>query len=171
MECLIDHIGFINCAIAVGEEPPSGMYINTLPGISLESVDKIANSEQVTYVSVWADAQTEAAVRFKLDFMRAINECYTLSRKCDYEDMICDNLEYLTVAWRYLLGNQLMLYRINSTRLNRFTTVDKKQAQELAMHYQVEYEKALQIAVKLVDVSGCCEQECTNNPRHVWILP
>lgn len=169
MDCLIGYIGFINCT--TDGDAPSGLYINTLPGISLESVDKIANSEQVTYVEVWNDAQIEAAVRFKLDFMRALNECYELSRKCDYEDMICDNLEYLSVAWRYLLGNQLMLYSINSTRLNRFTTVDKKQAEELAAFYQVEYEKALQVAIKLVDVSSCCHQECTNNPQHVWILP
>lgn len=169
MECLLDYIGFINCSSA--DASPSGLYINTLPGISLESVDKIANSEQVTYLSVWNDAQAEASIRFKIDFMKAINECYTLSGKCDYEDMICDNLEYLVLAWRYLLGNQLMLYRINSTRLNRFTTVDKKQAEELAAYYQVEYLDALKIAMKLVDVSGCCEQECTNNPQHVWILP
>lgn len=169
MQCLVDYIGFFNCDGQA--EPESGLYMNTLPGISLESVDKIANSEQVTYISVWNDAQKEAAVRFKADFMRAVNECYTLSKKCDYEDMICDNIEYLVSAWRYLLGNQLMLYRMHSTRLNRFTTVDKSQATELAGYYQVEYENALKIAMKLVDVSGCCEQECTNNPEHVWIIP
>lgn len=169
MDCLIDYIGFINCGDEA--EPDSGMYINTLPGISLESVDKVANSEQVTYLKVWADAQAEAAIRFFSDFKIAISNCYTLSNKCDYEDMLCDNLEHLVVPWRYLLGNQLMLYRITSTRLNRFTTVDKKQAEELAAHYQVEYEKTLQLAMKLVDVSDCCEQECTNNPRHVWVLP
>lgn len=169
MECLIDYIGFINCAN--GEESPSGLYINTLPGISLESIDKIANSEQVTYAQVWADTQKQASLRFKNDFISELNKCYTLSNKCDYEDMICDNIEHLMVAWQYLLGNQLMLYRITSTRLNRFTTVDKKQAEELVAFYQVEYEKALQLSMKLVDVSGCCEQECSNNPQHVWILP
>lgn len=169
MECLIDYIGFINCADQ--PESESGLYINTLPGISLEMVDKVANSEQVTYVSVWNDAQQEASLRFKADFMRAVNECYELSRKCDYEDMICENLEYLVNAWRYLLGNQLMLYRIHSNRLNFFTTIGKKDAEELAAHYQVEYENALKIAMKLVDVSGCCEQKCTNNPTHVWWLP
>jgi hypothetical protein len=169
MECLFDYIGFLNCASEA--EPPSGMYINTLPGISLESVDKIANTEQVTYRQVWIDAQNEAAIRFKVDFIAELNKCFTISRKCDYEDMICDNIEYLTVAWRYLLGNQLMLYAITSKRLNRFTTIDKKQAEELAAHYQVEYERALAQAVKIVDISGCCEQECTNNPTHVWQLP
>lgn len=169
MECLIDYIGFFNCANA--DAPASGMYINTLPGISLESIDKIANNEQVTYLKVWQDAQAEASIRFKLDFIRKINECYTLSRKCDYEDIICDNIDHLLVAWRYLLGNQLMLYRIHSTRLNRFTTIDKKDAEDLAAFYYSEYVSALDTSMKLVDVSGCCEQECTNNPSHIWILP
>lgn len=168
MDCFIDYIGFINCGT---EESPSGMYINTLPGISLESIDKIANSEQVTYAAVWNDAQKEASVRFITDFKIELNKCYTLSHKCDYEDMACDNIDNLIVAWRYLLGNQLMLYRINSTRLNRFTTVDKKQAQELADYYQIEYEKSLQLAMKLIDVSSCCEKECKNNPQRVWQLP
>lgn len=169
MECLIDYIGFINCSDA--PDSPSGLYINTLPGISLEGIDKIANSEQVTYAQVWQDAQIEASIRFLTDFKIKLNECFTLSNKCDYEDMICDNIEHIIVAWRYLLGNQLMLYRINSTRLNRFTTVDKKQAEELAAFYQVEYEKALQLSMKLIDITGCCEQECNNNPQHIWCLP
>src|SRR5688572_28497339 len=100
MECLIDYIGFTNCANEA--IPESGMYINTLPGITLESVDKIATSEQVTYVQVWNDAQAEAAIRFKIDFMAKLNECYTLNGDCDYEDMICENLDHLVVAWRYL---------------------------------------------------------------------
>ena len=169
MECLIDYIGFFNCADQ--PDPPSGMYINTLPGITLESIDKIATNEQVTYLQVWADAQKEASIRFLNDFKIELNKCYTLSNKCDYGDMICDNIDHLLVAWRYLLGNQLMLYRVNSTRLNRFTTVDKKQAEELVNYYQIEYEKALQLSMKLIDVSGCCKQECNNNPQHIYWLP
>ena len=169
MDCLTDYIGFFNCAGQ--DEPPSGMYINTLPGITLESVDKVATSEQITYLQVWADAQKEAAIRFLNDFKIELNKCFTLSRKCDYEDMLCDNLEHLVVAWRYLLGNQLMLYRLNSTRLNRFTTTDRKQAAELAEAYQADYMQALQLAMKIVDVSGCCQQEPTNNPKSVWWLP
>lgn len=169
MECLINYIGFFNCPGQ--DEPASGMYINTLPGITLESIDKVATSEQVTYLQVWADAQKEASIRFLTDFKIELNKCFTLSRKCDYQDMLCDNLEHLVVAWRYLLGNQLMLYRLNSTRLNRFTTVDKKQAEELAAYYQVEYMKALEVAMKIVDVRGCCEQQCNNNPQSIWWLP
>lgn len=169
LECLIGYIGLQACPDQ--PEPESGIYINTLPGISLESIEKIANPDQVTYAGVWRDAQTAAAMRFKAGFMAALNECYTINKHCDYEQMICDNLEVLTAAWWYLLGNQLMLYRINTSRLNRFTTVDLKQAQELYTHYQVEYEGALNNAMKVVDVSGCCQTQCTNNPERVTWLP
>lgn len=169
IDCLQDYIGLQVCADQ--PVPPSGMYINTLPGISLESIDKIANADQITYIGVWQDVQREAAIRFKSGFMITINACHTLNRGCDYGDMICDNLEYLAEAWRYLLGNMLMIYRLNTTRLNRFTTVDAKQAAELRDYYAAEYEAAMQVAVKLVDVSMCCQIECNNNPQSVTWLP
>lgn len=167
--CLIDYIGFFACS-GVYESPLSGLYINSLPGISLESIDKIADSEQVTFVGVWNDSQKEAATRFKIDFITQVTKCYKITRTCSYEDFICDNLELLANAWRYLLGNQLMIYRIYSTRLNRFTTMDMDQAKELRDHYQVEYEKALSQAIKLIDFSTCC-MECTGNPEYVTYLP
>lgn len=169
MECLINYIGLQVC---VNQEPSeSGLYINGLPGITLESIDKIATADQITYAGVWRDAQNEASITFLQDFKEALNNCYTLSRHCDYEDMICDNLEHLTTAWRYLLGIQLMLYRIYSTRLNRFTTVGLEEAKELLAVYQARYEAALKKAISLIDVSSCCQIECTNNPQRIEWLP
>lgn len=167
--CLIDYIGFQACG-GVYQSPLSGLYINSLPGISLESIDKIADSEQITYVGVWNDAQKEASARFKIDFIIEVTKCYKITRTCDYEDFICENLELLANAWRYLLGNQLMIFRLYSTRLNRFTTIDLDQAKELRDFYQVEYEKALSQAVKLIDFSTCCMQ-CTGNPEVVYWIP
>ncbi len=45
--------------------PESGLYINSLPGISLESIDKLAKAEQSTYVQVWQDVQTRALQKFE----------------------------------------------------------------------------------------------------------
>jgi hypothetical protein len=169
MECLINYIGLQACA---NTEPSiSGKYINTLPGISLESIDKIANAEQVTYAGVWRDAQIEAAEQLLEDFKAALSKCHTLSNHCDYEAMACDNIEHLARAWKYLLGVQLMLYRIHSPRLNRFTTIDLKDAKELLGLYQAEYESALNQAIPLIDVSSCCQTECSNNPQRVIWLP
>jgi hypothetical protein len=167
--CLLEYIGLQACG-GVYESPLSGMYINSLPGISLESIDKIADSEQLTYAGVWSDAQTEAARRFKIDFITEVTKCYKITRTCDYEEFICDNLELLANAWRYLLGNQLMIFRIYSTRLNRFTTIDLDAAKELRDYYQGEYQSALSQAVRLIDFSTCC-MECSGNPATVYWLP
>lgn len=168
MECLKDYIGLLACANQT--VPESGLYINSLPGVSLESIDKIANGDQITYAGVWNDVQTQAFIRFKNDFINTLNKCYTINRHCNYEDIICDNREHLTTALQFLLGNQLMLFRLYTTRLNRFTTVDIKQAEELRDFYQVEYEKALETSIKFIDVSGCCHTECNNNPQSViWL--
>lgn len=175
MTCLIDYIGIRICVNPEGGvydiTPESNVWINTLPGISLESIDKTANSEQITYLGVWSDAQKEAAVRFKIDFISEIQRCYKLSRDCDYEEMICENKEVLVNAWRYLLGNQLMLFRLYTTRLNRFTTVDLPDAEKLRDFYQVEYEKALRQAAQLVDISTCTDICCSGNPETVYWLP
>jgi hypothetical protein len=169
LTCFLGFIGLQNCG-GVYEESESGLYINSLPGISLESIDKIADAEQITYKGVWDDVQTEAMVRFKIDFITEVTKCYKINKECDYEAIACENKETLVNAWRYLLGNQLMLFRLHTTRLNRFTTIDKDSAEDLRDFYQVEYEKALSQAVKLVDVSSCC-MECGNNPEIVYFLP
>jgi hypothetical protein len=170
MECLIDYIGLKVCGT---ETSTSGLFINSLPGISLESIDKIAESEQVTYRGVWNDVQTEAAARFYVDVINELSKCFDLQPYCDYEDIICDtdNRLKLSQAWRYLLGNQLMLFRLYTTRLNRFTTVDASKAQELRDYYQVEYEKSLALAAKLLNVEICDCMDCGGNPETVTWLP
>lgn len=65
MECLTNYIGIRHCS---QEEPESGLYINNLPGMSTELVDKIANSEQITFLGVWEDVQKRAIGRFVQDF-------------------------------------------------------------------------------------------------------
>lgn len=167
MDCLVNYIGLKVCGNEISE---SGLFINSLPGISLESIDKIADSEQVTYAGVWADVQTEAAARFYIDVVTEISKCYSVNPYCDYEEIICSNKLKLSVAWKYLLGNQLMIFRLYTTRLNRFTTIDLKQAQELRDHYQIEYEKALSQAVQIIDVSSC-ELCCGGNPETVSWFP
>lgn len=168
--CLLDYVGIKVCA---GDEcpPGSGLYINSLPGISLESIEKIANEDQISYLGLWKDVQAEAWIRFVIDFREVFSRCFDLSNKIEYEDLICDNKKVLVNAWRFLLGNQLMLFRVNSPRLNRFTTVDIKSAQKLVDYYQVTYENALEQAVNLIDVSDFRLPKPDPQPKHVVWLP
>lgn len=166
MDCYTDLVGIKGC----GEEPEGG-WINTLPGISLEVIDNIADSEQITYLGVWADVQKEASTQFKLDLIEKINECYDINTDCDYEDVICmeENIPLLTNAWRFRLGVQLMIERLYSTRIN-WVTLNKEQASELKDFYQTEYEKSLSQAVKFLDMSECCLKCGGGNPKHeVWL--
>lgn len=168
MNCLTDYIGIKSCST---DTSGSGQFINSLPGVSLESVEKIAEPEQITYKGVWADVQEEAWARFYVDVINELTKCYQLQPYCDYENLICENKARLITAWKYLLGNQLMQFRLYTVRLNRFTTVDLKQAAELRDFYQVEYEKALALAAKIMEVSSCECMDCGGNPQTVTWLP
>lgn len=169
MECFIDYIGLSLCAGAY-DAPASGIYINSLPGLSIESIDKIADQEQLNYLGVWNDVQTNAVQQFKIDTIAEINKCYKVNCDCDYEALICENIEILTQPWKFALGIQLLLFRIYSNRINRYTTLDLTQARELKDHYQVEYEKYLTSAVACMDISSC-ELCCGGNPEVVTWLP
>lgn len=64
MECLEDYIGIFGCGASV---PAGGKYINTLPGISLESIETLADDEQKNYFGVWSDVQERALSKFPID--------------------------------------------------------------------------------------------------------
>lgn len=169
MTCFTDYIGLSLCAGAY-EVPASGIYISSLPGLNLESIEKVATQEQINYTGVWADVQVNALPDFKVEVMAEIRKCYELNCDCDYDALICENLEVLTQAWKYKLGIWILQFRVNSNRLNRFTTINIEQAKELLTFYQVEYEKMLSSSVLCMDISSC-ELCCGGNPQVVTWLP
>lgn len=149
--CLKYYIGIRLCSDSPDSD--SGLYINSLPGLSIESIDNVATSEQSSYLGLWSDAQDEAWATFEIDFYNELLKCHDVDRNCDWKQLICRNKKVLANAWRFLLGNQLMLFRLYSTRLNIFT-LDDKEAGELRDLYQVKYEEALTKSVQLLDMSS-----------------
>lgn len=152
IDCFIDSIGLQACP---GQTPASGLYLNSLPGLSIEAIDNIADSDQVTYLGVYADVQKNALAQFNLNVRAEIGKCYTVNKDCDYSALICENAELLYQAWMYLLGVHVMVFRRYSPRLNWFTTVSLEDAKELQGMYQAEYEVSLKAAVALMDISSC----------------
>jgi hypothetical protein len=61
MDCLLNYIGLKQVTTA----PESGLWVNSLPGMSTELADNIANSEQVHYAGVWNDVQANAFGRLE----------------------------------------------------------------------------------------------------------
>lgn len=169
LECLLNYIGLKACG---GETATSGQFINSLPGISLTSIQATVEDEQKTYLGLWEDIQTEAYNTFYVDFLTELNKCYSIRPYCDYEQIICDNLTAITIPWKYLLGVFVMQFRLQTPRLNKFTTIDRKQAEDQMNIYQAKYETALTNAAMLLklDLTDCCVQ-CGGNPETVVWLP
>jgi hypothetical protein len=169
MNCLINYIGIRFCEGAL-EVPESGIYVNSLPGISVEAMDNIASAEQITYIGLWNDVQVEAYARFQLDFYNELLKCHDVGKDCDLENLICVNKLKLALAWKYLLGNQFMIYKLYSPRLNLFT-LDEEEATKLRDFYQAEYEIALSRAMKALDLSSCCLPCGGQSLKSVFWLP
>ena len=173
MDCFKNYIGI---KFGTGAVAPSGFYIVQLPGIHLEVMDKIADGDQIGLNGVWSDVQTRASRRLKKDFLRLFSKRfigYCCTREdCEPADVLCAAKEIFTDAWWYLLGCELVLERIYSPRLNRYTTIDKDQAVELKDFYGVEYEKAMEEAVHAIPhalVEDCFE--CVQSIQTVERLP
>lgn len=61
------------------------------------------------------------------------------SIRCQYDNIVCNNLEAFKGAWLYCLGAELMKERIYSSRLNEFTVFDKNKAKDLLKLFEAMY--------------------------------
>lgn len=65
MECLSGLVGLRGCG---NSTPGSGLYINSLPGIPMELLDKISSAEQGTAQGLWTDTEILAQEQLLMDF-------------------------------------------------------------------------------------------------------
>jgi hypothetical protein len=159
MQCLR---GFIGISPAVGEVE-SGLYLTELSGITLNSLEKIAErqTEQPDFEAVFHDCEKRAVISFKAAFTARINECYHICGSETVECLICEYREKLAPALWYAIGAEVMIERQGSDRLNRFTTLDRKKAGELESFFGERCEYELGNAVKSINPnhSGCVEPD------------
>lgn len=165
MDCLKDYIQIEGCsapqygydANTDGDDDPeteptpaSGLYINKdLPGISLENVDKIADGEQQTFLGVWNEVQDRALRKFRIKVKAGYKELFGI---CNLDDSwFCDNRESLAMPLLYFLGSELMFERLYSSRINRYTTIDKPKAADLRDEFEAEFTIQLKSALELIN--------------------
>lgn len=84
------------------------------------------------------------------------------SLECSYEGLVCASRDIFSVALWYYMGIEMMRERIHSNRLNKYTTVNKKEAQELLEDFTAMYENEMQTVIDAVDLNehDCC-LECS----------
>lgn len=85
MECLRDYIGVLGCGAKV---PVSGKYLNTLPGISLENIEKLANDEQKNFLGVWKDVQDRALAKFQIEVTQKFAKEFRLKQIRSTTDLL-----------------------------------------------------------------------------------
>ena len=159
LEELRDYIGLSSTEHTTAA--PSGLYVDALPDISTGLIAAIA-SEGTTEgaAATWENIQSRAILKFKTLFYRQINQAHLIKRASLCECFIIENKGLLAAALWYLLGAEVMLERINSTRLNRFTTIDKQKSKELRAEYMDTFMVELSTAVAGINPhdTACLEE-------------
>jgi hypothetical protein len=86
MKSLIGYIG-IKTTNGPATAPPSGIYINSLPGITTQMLDRISEKEHGSFNGVWNDIQVIAAERFYSDTIAALMNRFKLSQLTESVDV------------------------------------------------------------------------------------
>lgn len=83
--------------------------------------------------------QTDATFQNPVYGVNTFGVSAVFSVKCTYNNIVCNNKRFFATAFRLALGIELMMERIYTSRLNRWTTVDKQQARDLKKEYELQY--------------------------------
>lgn len=90
------------------------------------------------------------------------------SIRCKYDVVVCNNKDLFTEALLYLMGSEMMLWQVTSSRTTQWTMLDNEQAKYMQKYFRAVYEGGifdemefageLPDAVNLInlDQSDCC---------------
>ena len=161
-DCLV---GFIGLSSNVSGEVQSGLYADALPDISESSLTKLIDGE--TNVSdLWTEIEKRAILKFRTFFIRVVNEAHKISDRDKCECLICEHKDLLATALWYLIGEEIMNTRANSSRLNTYTTIDKSKAKEMRDEFHAQFMNELETAVHGINVHDSECFTCQSQPEY-----
>jgi len=114
MDCLTDYIGLKGCTSST---PRSGKYVNQLPGIEFQMVDKLADEQQVNYAGVWTDIQTRAQARLHNDVIsefkkrykiKTLTQSFDISKEIDTSNTTAAAAQYRGYSLEFDPDNELV---------------------------------------------------------------
>jgi hypothetical protein len=123
MKCLSGHIGLRGCGL---EFPAAAAFLNELPGISLKTIDQVADQEQKTYYAVFQDIETRALRKFSTDVENYLSKKYRLSNTLetinlgdgvDVNDTTAAANEYRGVYGDVVYGSQLQSVYVQEVKI------------------------------------------------------
>ena len=165
LNCLTGYVGITTCT---DEEPGSGLFIDSLPGVSPEMLQAIAEPNTPDYISEWSKIEHRAILAFRSLLLAKLNECYEIHNFSTAECIACENQDVLAVALWYLFGHYVMGAALASWTNSRFSTVDRQQVEELQADYYVQFERELTNAMRGIDL---CQDKCIQQNEPGCVVP
>ena len=89
------------------------------------------------------------------------------STKCSWDLVVCNNKRQFATLWQYKLAITFFDYLINSSRLNRYTTIKLDQAMKLQESYISKYKEKLKVVMTSLNFNpndGCLQ----SNDYLIW---
>lgn len=185
MDCLTNRIGIRGCdapstpASAPGVDPVIEalpvLFVNDLPGISLENINALVDDEDESFLVLWNRVVLRTMKKFEILVKAKLNQCYKLTDKTVVECLICEKKDLFDVPLWYMHGTELMIERTSTDEMSRFTTIDLEKAEKLKQDYYMEFESALNDAVQSISpadsdcITGCLE--CNDSIKWVMQTP
>jgi hypothetical protein len=140
-------------------EVESGLYLDSLPDVSLTLLDKLTADGDNDFTDLWTRIEDRSIKKFRTLFINAINKCHKIHNIEVCECLIESNYLVFSIALWYLMGAELMFERYNSSRLNKYTTIDRPKAKELNTAFMEMFTDELTVGVNSIDVN---DNECSD---------
>jgi hypothetical protein len=166
LDCLKDYIGLLE------NGADSGLALINLPGITPDNFSGI-NSASLSQddATLWTNIKARSLKKLLTAALAELNRCYKVNDPVVVDCLLCEKKELFATPLWYLLGAETMIERKFSDRVNRWTSIDKPEAEELLAYYTTQFEDELSAAVRGLspDDSDCSDGciECGGNLRMV----
>lgn len=96
----------------------------------------------------------------------------TYNLDCSVSNFVCQRIDSFKDAFLYKLGAEFCKERIYSDRINRYTLMDREDAEKLLIDFETQYDELIDVALKdlKINESDICF-ECNKEINHKTLLP
>lgn len=142
--------GYIGLSAGIGVEAESGLYVDALPDISIEHIDKLITNEG-SVERLWDEIENRSILKLRTFFMMEVNKCHKVADRDKIECLMDENKHLLATTLWYMIGAEVMQQRLYSGRINS-ATVDRSKAREIRQEFEETWKRELTVAVAGINI-------------------
>ena len=159
--------GYIGLSSKRGVVAESGLYVDALPDISIETINNIVAADEST-TDKWLEIENRTLLKFRTLFINEVNKCHHVHDIAICECLIRENKSAIATALWYLMGAEVMLERTTSSRIN-VATIDRDKPKRIRDYFESQFKEELAVAVNSIDIhtSSCFPPEECPEPKEI----